>query len=103
MFVFSTALGAGNVDTIVDFNPAGDRIELHKSVFAALAVTGPLLSGYFRANATGTAQDANDHIVYDTVTGNLYYDADANGAGAAIHFATLTGVPSLSAANFVVV
>ncbi|MEQ1951311.1 DUF4347 domain-containing protein [Mesorhizobium yinganensis] len=103
MFVFSTALGAGNVDTIADFNPAGDRMELHKSVFAALAVTGPLLSGYFRANATGTAQDTNDHIIYDTVTGNLYYDADANGAGAGVHFATLTGLPSLSANDFVVV
>jgi Ca2+-binding RTX toxin-like protein len=103
MFVFSTALGAGNVDTIVDFNPAGDRVELHKSVFTALSTTGVLPGAAFWASAGGAAHDDSDRILYDTTTGNLYYDADGNGAGLAIHFATLTGAPSLSAADFVVV
>ncbi len=102
MFVFSPRRSAPAMSTpsSTSIRPARPRPELHKSVFTALAVTGPLLSGYLRANAAGTAQDANDHIVYDTVTGNLYYDADANGASAAIHFATLTGLPSLSADGF---
>ncbi|MDQ6434273.1 FG-GAP-like repeat-containing protein [Mesorhizobium sp. LHD-90] len=103
MFVFSSALGAGNVDTIVDFNPSGDRIELHKSVFAALATTGALPGQAFWASAGGAAHDNSDRILYDTATGNLYYDADGNGAGVAVHFATLTGVPSLTAGDFVVV
>jgi Ca2+-binding RTX toxin-like protein len=103
MFVFSSALGAGNVDTIVDFNAAEDRIELHKSVFAALSTTGVLPGAAFWASAGGAAHDDSDRVLYDTATGNLYYDADGNGAGLAIHFATLSGAPSLSAADFVVV
>jgi Ca2+-binding RTX toxin-like protein len=101
-FVFSSALGATNIDTVADFSAAADTIELENAVFTKLAATGALANGYFRANATGTAQDANDHIVYETDTGKLFYDADGNGAGAAIQFAELTGNPAITAADFVV-
>jgi len=51
---------------------------------------GTLTAANFAANAGGTATDANDYILYDTATGNLYYDADGNGAGARVLFATVT-------------
>ena len=102
-FVFSAVLGASNVDAIADFTAADDTIRLENAVFAALTSTGALSSAYFRATATGTAQDANDFIVYETDTGKLFYDADGNGAGAAIQFATLTGNPAISAADFQVI
>ncbi|WP_442581602.1 hypothetical protein ACSBOB_06315 [Mesorhizobium sp. ASY16-5R] len=103
-FTFTTALDAvTNVDTIGDFNVVDDTIRLENAVFTALTATGALASGFFRANATGTAQDANDYIVYETDTGKLFYDADGNGAGAAIRFATLTGLPVLTAADFLVI
>ncbi|MFI0844489.1 hypothetical protein [Mesorhizobium sp. IMUNJ 23232] len=103
-FTFTTALdGATNVDTITDFNVAADTIRLENAVFAALTATGALASGFFRANATGTAQDVNDFIVYETDTGKLFYDADANGAGAAIQFALLNGHPTITAADFTVI
>jgi Ca2+-binding RTX toxin-like protein len=54
-------------------------------------------------NATGTAQDANDHLIYETDTGKLFYDADGIGAGAAIQFAALTGNPAISVADFQVI
>jgi serralysin len=103
VFVFSDALGVSNVDTVTDFSPADDTIRLENAVFAALANTGTLSSSYFRANTTGTAQDANDFIVYETDTGKLLYDADGNGTGLAIHFATLTGNPAITAADFQVI
>jgi hypothetical protein len=46
------------------------------------------------------AHDADDRIVYDAVMGNLYYDADGTGAVAAKLFATLTGAPAITAADF---
>ncbi|MDQ6433697.1 calcium-binding protein [Mesorhizobium sp. LHD-90] len=101
-FVFSTALGAGNVDTIVDYSTAADTIQLVDTVFAALP-DGPLATAAFRANMTGLAADASDRIVYETDTGRLYYDPDGTGAAARIHFATLTGGLALTHADFHVV
>jgi Ca2+-binding RTX toxin-like protein len=102
-FVFTSALGATNIDTIAEFSATDDTIRLDNAVFAAVGATGALLSGYFRANTTGTAQDANDHVIYETDTGKLFYDADGTGGGAAIQFATLTGNPAISVADFQVI
>jgi serralysin len=102
-FVFSSALGASNVDTIGDFSVADDTISLENAIFTTLSTTGALAAGSFLANATGVAADADDRIIYQTDTGKLFYDADGNGAGAAVHFATLTGNPTLTAADFVVI
>jgi Ca2+-binding RTX toxin-like protein len=103
-FVFSTALGATNVDTITDFSVAADTIQLENAIFAALATTGTLAADAFQANATGLAADASDRIVYETDTGKLFYDADGSGAGATgIQFATVTDGLALTNADFVVI
>ena len=102
-FVFSSALGTGNVDTIGDFKAADDTIRLENGIFTVLTTAGALSADAFQANATGLAADATDRIIYETDTGKLFYDADGNGAGAAIQFATLTGNPTLTAADFVVI
>jgi Ca2+-binding RTX toxin-like protein len=47
--------------------------------------------------------DANDRIVYNQTTGQLFYDADGSGGGAAIHFATLLGAPALGAGDFTMI
>ena len=99
-FVFSTALGSDNVDSISDFNSASDSFRLYQSIFNGLAL-GTLAAGQF---AVGTDAATSDHrIIYDAGTGSLYFDADGNGGGAASQFATLTNLASISASNFVVV
>jgi Ca2+-binding RTX toxin-like protein len=98
-FVFSTALGAGNVDTIADFSTADDRFLLSDAIFTALS-TGVLAAAAFRANATGAAGDASDRIIYESDTGKLFYDADGTGAGAGIHFATIGIGLNLTNADF---
>ena len=98
-FVFATALGAGNIDTISDFNVADDRFLLSDSIFTALTPS-LLTAAEFRINSTGLAQDANEHIIYNTSTGALLYDADGTGASAAIQFASLTAGLALTSADF---
>ena len=82
--LFNTALGATNVDRLEDFTSGTDKILLDNSVFTALA-DGALPAGAF---VTGTAAaDADDRIIFNPADGSIYYDADGNGAGAAILFA----------------
>ena len=56
---------------------------------------------FFRVGAT--ALDANDFIVYNKATGALFYDANANAAGGAVQFATLSNKAAISAADFFVI
>jgi len=100
LFVFADALGAGNVDAVQDFASGVDRLLVDHNVFTGLA-SGALPASAF---VTGTgAQDADDRIIYNPATGELWFDADGNGAGAAILFATLSGQPGLTANDFSVI
>jgi Ca2+-binding RTX toxin-like protein len=100
-FAFTTALGANNVDRIGDFTSGNDRIALDDAVFGGVGGLGTLNANAFHAGTA--AQDADDRIIYDASTGRLFFDADGNGAGAAVHFATLQNVASLSSSDFLVI
>jgi Ca2+-binding RTX toxin-like protein len=106
VFIFNAALNAAtNVDQIMDFDANNnDKIDLENAIFTQLAATGTLNSANLASNAGGNAGDANDYILYDTTTGNLYYDADGNGAGAKILFAHLNiSAGTLDASDFLVI
>ena len=92
-----------NRDSISDFTLGQDKIELSRSIFTALPGDSTLLSQYFHASAGGAAADDNDYILYNTTSGALLYDADGNGQGAAVEFATLTSKPAITASAFLVV
>jgi Ca2+-binding RTX toxin-like protein len=101
-FVFNTALASTNADVIVDFKSGTDKIVLDSDFFGALGSS--MKSGELRQNTSGDAQDSTDRIIYETDTGKLFYDADANGAGAKVHFATLSNKPaSLSHLDFEII
>ena len=104
VFLFNSALGPAATDVINSFVAADDTIGLDNDIFTALGTaTGTLAGSRFKANADGAATDGDDRIVYDTTSGELFYDADGSGGGAAVLFATLTGAPTVTAADFVVV
>lgn len=84
-FYFDTAPGASNWDDLRDFSHAEDSIYLDRDVFAGIGADGMLAASAFRAGSV--AMDADDRILYDSVTGNIYYDPDGSGAGAAMLFA----------------
>ena len=92
-------MGGGNVDTLADL-ATGDRILLDDAVFTGLA-PGALAAAAFRYGAS--AQDADDRIIYDPTTGNLFFDADGNGGGAQVLFAVLTGGPLIGFSDIQVI
>jgi len=99
IFVFDTAASVANADNITDFSRAeGDKIQLSEGVFAGFSHLGSLTADEFYAAAGAkTAHDASDRLIYNTTTGDLYYDADGSGAkAAAILVAHLTGHPELA-------
>lgn len=98
-FVFDTALSAANnLDTIEDFAVGSDRIELSSAIFGL--PLGVLAGSAFTMGAVATTID--HRILYDSVTGTLYFDADGSGAGAAVAFAQVTAGLALGAGDLVV-
>ncbi len=100
-FHFANVPAPGNVDTITDFTVGqGDKIELDSFAFAGV-VAGALAANAF---VVGTAATTADHrVIYNSATGALFYDADGTGAGAMVQIAVLTGTPTISASDFVIV
>lgn len=92
-FVFNTDPSTANADTITDFDRTlGDRIVLTPFSFAALsgrAGSGILKGEFYAAAGATSAHDADDHIIYNTTTGRLYYDEDGLGGASGILIATL--------------
>ena len=100
-FVFASALNSlTNVDTITDFVSGPDKVVLDDSVVAGLTAGSDLTNFVSSSNPAATSAAAT--VLYNTSTGALYYDADGNGAGAAVQFATLSGHPTLLATDFII-
>jgi len=99
-FLFDTALGATNIDRIVDFSVAADTIRLENSVFTGLAAGTLAASAFFAGTA---AHDGSDRILYNAASGALSFDRDGQGGVAAIRFATVTPGLALTSADFLVV
>ncbi|HEX7053982.1 MAG TPA: hypothetical protein VF211_08640 [Burkholderiales bacterium] len=105
-FVFDVAPGGANADVVTDFTSATDAIQLDGTVHANSGPSGRFASGDGRFHAAAGANaghDADDRVVYNTSTGQLWYDADGSGSGTAQLVATLQGAPALSATDILIV
>jgi Ca2+-binding RTX toxin-like protein len=70
---------------------------LTHTVFNSLA-QGPLPDSAFKdVGVAGATVDADDHIIYNSKTGALSYDADGSGPIQAVQFATLDNHAALAA------
>lgn len=90
-------------DTILDFSAAADQFEVSAVDFGSGLVggTGLVLGTTFFVN--GAATGAAGAFLYNTTSGVVSWDADGNGAGAAVTIATLTTKPVITAADFDIV
>lgn len=103
-FFFNTGPNSStNVDTIRGFTVADDTIRLENGVFTAIVGTGTLTAAQFAANATGTAADSDDRIIYETDTGKLFYDSNGSDSGGSVHFASISTSLGVTSADFFVV
>ena len=98
-FIFNVAL-AGNVDRIRDFRASDDTLQLDNAVFMGLT-DGALNAGAFAL--ASTAAEADDRVIYDQATGNLFFDADGGPRDNQTLFATLTNKASITASDFFVI
>ncbi len=102
-FRFDAAFGADNIDTIVKFKSGTDSLELENAIFKGLG--GKVEGGELKVRSSGHKPgDNSDKLIYDKSDGSLWYDRDGSKKGYdALHFATLSGHPSLSAGDFDIV
>lgn len=92
-FVFSTVLnGRTNVDTLTDFTQGVDAIILFDGTGTSFAALGATVDeGELRMG--NRARDADDRLIYDAETGNLYLDVDGEGGVGRVLFAVLANKP----------
>lgn len=96
IFVFNAMPAAPHY--LMDFDPANDRIEFRNDVFTSLWALDPIGADTFRAGTA--AADHNDHVIYDSATGTLWYDSDGDGAAAKVEIARLQPGTSLNNSHF---
>jgi Ca2+-binding RTX toxin-like protein len=106
VFVFGVAPTVA--DRINDY-AAGEDILVTLAAFDPGSAAGLSLGalsaqpGRFLANTSGIASTAEARFIYETDAGRLFFDADGNGAGAALLVVTLAGAPLLDATDIVIV
>lgn len=100
-FVLHAALDAANREIVTDFSVVDDSIHLENAVMTALGATGALAAGAFHVGSA--AADAQDRIIYNNVTGALFYDGNGNSAGAQVQIAQLAAGLALTNADFLVI
>lgn len=96
-FVFAEA-GSTNYDSISDFVHGQDKIALSASAFGLQA--GALSADAFAFGTAATT--AFQHILYDQAKGDIWYDADGNGAVSKVQIATLTDGLAITSSDFVI-
>ena len=101
-FAFTLPAGAGGRDHIRDFETGFDRIEIDGSMFGGGLVAGDAVQLVTGTHPSSAGFDSGV-LLYNTLNGVLSWDADGQGAGAAVSFARILNLPSLAAADFSIV
>lgn len=85
-FLFRVAPTAVNADVITDFNPAEDVIGLSAAIFPGLPI-GVIDASRLRIGPSAT--NPNHRVIYDSITGRVFFDSDGSGATQAELVATI--------------
>ncbi|MBD2520720.1 calcium-binding protein, partial [Nostoc sp. FACHB-973] len=90
------------VDTISDFNPTGDLIQVSAAGFGGGLSTPSLLASQFTIGTSATT--STQRFIYNSTIGALFFDQDGSASAfTQVKFASFTTGLSLTENNFVVV
>jgi Ca2+-binding RTX toxin-like protein len=84
------------------FASGWDNLRLDHNGFTNIGALGEFAAGdgrFYAAAGATAGHDADDRLIYNTTTGQLYYDADGSGGGAAQLVATFDGAPAVTATD----
>lgn len=98
IFVYGD-LGQSSNDFYADFNVKEDVVAIYPGVIPGVPV-GPLADNYFHVGKK--AKDADDYVIYDRKSGNLYVDLDGSGNGAQMQIARLPEKLKMTADNIMI-
>lgn len=96
-----TLIGGAGADTFVLSDDAPDLIlDFEVSIDKIKLSVGPVPGGLqdYKNPVPGHTEAA---LLYDSQSGNLYYDPDGVGSAAPVHLATLYGAPKLTISDFI--
>jgi hypothetical protein len=102
-FVFDVLETTTNKDNVKDFVSGADQIELATSAFPTLVGYGLGALNAGELSYGSKALSADDHLIYNTISGALYYDADGVGGAVQVQIVTLSSHPHLLASDIVLV
>lgn len=103
-FLFDSLTVSADRDKVKDFVVGEDEVQISRAVFTAFAdlPAGALSASAFLANG-GQAVTADQHLIYQRSTGNLYYDVDGVGGEAQVQIALFSTRPVLTIDDFLLV
>ncbi len=93
-------------DLVTDFRSGTDRLVFDDNVFPIAGPPGHYAAAdprFYAAAGASEGHDESDRIVYNTTTGDLYYDPDGNGIAPAQIIATLQGDPAVAATDILII
>src|SRR5437870_370670 len=94
--------GDANADQLTDFDAGWDNLQFDAGGFYGIGPTGRFAPGdprFYSAPGATQGHDADDRLVYDTSTGNLYFDPDGSGGSISYIVATIPSRTPLSATD----
>ncbi len=99
-FNFNWDLVDSGFDTIVDFQQGLDNIWIANHWGGGFDNNVLVANQFWSGPGVITAVLATERLIYDTDTGELYFDADGLGGVAAVRFATLSNLAALTFDDF---
>lgn len=103
IFLFDLRETATNKDTIVDFTLGQDHIGIDRSAFAAFASDPAGILDPLELALGTAATTSSQHLIYNSGTGALYYDADGVGGSAQVQIALLSNKAILSSGDIILI